>query len=312
MKSLVAVFLLSATLGCGEGGQVQPETADALRARAEQPGERGTTFEPDHLGLLGPGPTPDRHKNITRVRHTGGSANRENIMALLRSFALIAAAAFLLTACSRSPVVQLYEGAKQPDSQVLTIRVPSDLEVFTINGSEVDGVNTFFASDYKDVKLTPGRYEILAYYKELWQLDADNHEIVKTNPANFVIEGKGGDQWQLGFNKPQDVEQARAMEDSFSGWVANSKTGERVDAQESGLILNRGFLAPIAGEEVTTATSNSVAPQASAGAAAGATAASAKKSTTVAPEASYLDTLKAQWKQATAEERREFLQWIAE
>ena len=36
MKSLVAVFLLSATLGCGEGGQVQPETADALRVRAEQ------------------------------------------------------------------------------------------------------------------------------------------------------------------------------------------------------------------------------------------------------------------------------------
>ena len=36
MKPLVAVFLLLATLGCGEGGQVQPETADALRARAEQ------------------------------------------------------------------------------------------------------------------------------------------------------------------------------------------------------------------------------------------------------------------------------------
>lgn len=77
-------------------------------------------------------------------------------MALLRSFALIAAAAFLLTACSRSPVVQLYEGAKQPDSQVLTIRVPSDLEVFTINGSEVDGVNTFFNTDHKDLKVTPG------------------------------------------------------------------------------------------------------------------------------------------------------------
>ena len=36
MKPLVAVFLLSVTLGCGEGGQVQLETADALRVRAEQ------------------------------------------------------------------------------------------------------------------------------------------------------------------------------------------------------------------------------------------------------------------------------------
>ncbi|WP_417214119.1 DUF2057 domain-containing protein [Alcanivorax sp.] len=217
-----------------------------------------------------------------------------------------------LAACARSPVVQLYDGPAKADSQVLTVKVPSEIEVFTINGKEVEGVNTFFASDFKELKLAPGRYEILAYYKELWQLDADNHEIVKTNPANFVIDGKGGDQWQLGFNTPQDVEQARAMEDSFYGWAENTKTGERVDAKESGLILNRGFLAPITGEEVTTASTNSVAPQAAAGGATGATAASAKKSTTVAPEASYLDTLKAQWKQATAEERREFLQWIAE
>ena len=36
MKSLVAVLLLSATLGCGEGGQVQPDSLDALRESAEQ------------------------------------------------------------------------------------------------------------------------------------------------------------------------------------------------------------------------------------------------------------------------------------
>ena len=138
-------------------------------------------------------------------------------MALLRSFALIAAAAFLLTACSRSPVVQLYEGAKQPDSQVLTIRVPSDLEVFTINGSEVDGVNTFFNTDHKDLKVTPGRYEILAYYKRLWDLDADNHEVMKSDPALFVVDGEAGEFYRLDFERPQNVTQARALEDDFSG-----------------------------------------------------------------------------------------------
>ena len=215
-----------------------------------------------------------------------------------------------LAACARSPVVQLYDGPAKADSQVLTVKVPSEIEVFTINGKEVEGVNTFFATDFKELKLAPGRYEILAYYKELWQLDADNHEIVKSNPANFTIEGTPGEEWLLGFNTPQDVDEARAMEDSFYGWVENTKTGERVDAQKSELILNRGFLAPITGEEVTTATSNNVAPQA--GAEATTTAANATKGTSVAPEANYLDTLKAQWKQATAEERREFLQWIAE
>ncbi|MEE3319937.1 MAG: DUF2057 domain-containing protein [Pseudomonadota bacterium] len=213
----------------------------------------------------------------------------------------------LLCACAQSPVVQLYDGPAQSDNKVVTVRVPSELEVFTINGEEVEGVNTFFATDFKDLKLTPGRYEILAYYKELWQLDADNHEIVKTNPANFIVDGKPGEMWVLGYEKPADVDAARAMEDSFNGWAENTVTGEKVAAEKSELILKRGFLAPVTGEELSAPASNTVAPQA-----ATAVAPAAAEAAAPAAAANYLDTLKAQWNQATPEERREFLQWIAE
>ncbi len=236
-------------------------------------------------------------------------------MALLRSFALIAAAAFLLTACNRSPVVQLYEGAKQPDSQVLTIRVPTDLEVFTINGREVDGVNTFFNTDHKDLKLSPGRYEILAYYKRLWDIDADNHEVMKSDPALFVVDGNAGEFYRLGFERPQNVTQARALEEDFSGWVENLSTGEKTPSQASGLVLNRGFLAPITGAEVQTKGASAVEPKA---VDAVAPASTARQETASGAQdaggqqASYLDTLKAQWNQATQEERRQFLQWISQ
>lgn len=236
-------------------------------------------------------------------------------MALLRSFALIAAAAFLLTACSRSPVVQLYEGAKQPDSQVLTIRVPSDLEVFTINGSEVDGVNTFFNTDHKDLKVTPGRYEILAYYKRLWDLDADNHEVMKSDPALFVVDGEAGEFYRLGFERPQNVTQARALEEDFSGWVENMNSGEKTPSQASGLVLNRGFLAPITGAELETKGANAVQPKAAEAvtpAPAAPKAGSSESGASASGQASYLDTLKAQWNQATQEERRQFLQWISQ
>lgn len=236
-------------------------------------------------------------------------------MALLRSFALIAAAAFLLTACSRSPVVQLYEGAKQPDSQVLTLRLPTDLEVFTINGREVDGVNTFFNTDYKDLKLSPGRYEVLAYYKRLWDLDADSHEVMKSDPALFIVDGKAGEFYRLGFERPQNVTQARALEEDFSGWVENMNSGEKTPSQASGLVLNRGFLAPITGAEVETKGARAVQPKA----AEAVTPAPAAPQTSPAAgdagsstQASYLDTLKAQWNQATQEERRQFLQWISQ
>ncbi|EKF75523.1 hypothetical protein A11A3_04164 [Alcanivorax hongdengensis A-11-3] len=231
-------------------------------------------------------------------------------MPLMRPLILFLCA-LTLAACARSPVVKLYDGPDKADSQLLTVRVPTELEVFTINGKQVDGANTFFATGHKDLKLAPGRYEILAYYKELFQLDADNHEIIKTNPANFIVDGKAGETYQLGFKKPQDVDEARAMEDNFSGWTENLATGDKVAAEKSGLILKRGFLAPITGEAVETAdtaTSSSVAPQAAAAAATGGAAASQS-----APAAgSYLDTLKAQWNQATPEERRQFLQWISQ
>lgn len=251
-------------------------------------------------------------------------------MALVRSFVLILGLVLLLAACARSPVVQLYDGAAKPDAQVLTVRVPSDLEVLTINGTEVDGVNTFFSNGYKDLKLTPGGYEILAFYKRLWDLDADNHEVIRSDPARFVVDGGAGEFHRLTFERPENVDQARRLANDFSGRVENVTSGESTPSEPSGLVLKRGILAPITGTEVAQVSSNAVTPQAGGGTEKPAFPRDAK-ATTVAPanqvpEATtepepaaapptatggYLDTLKAQWNQATPQERREFLQWIS-
>lgn len=247
-------------------------------------------------------------------------------MALLRSLVLILGSVLLL-ACARNPVVQLYDGAAKPDTEVLTVRIPSDLEVLTINGQEVEGVNSFFSSGFKDLKLTPGRYEILAYYKRLWDLNADNHEVLRSDPARFTVNGNAGEFYRLTFDRPEDVEQARLLVEDFSGRVENVATGENLPSEPSGLVLERGLLAPLTGTKVEQASSQAVAPRNGGGTEKPAFAEPAKV-TTVAPAdqpaaspaptssptaagASYLDTLKAQWNQATPQERREFLQWIS-
>ncbi|ASK35578.1 DUF2057 domain-containing protein [Alloalcanivorax mobilis] len=241
-------------------------------------------------------------------------------MASFRASLLIIASMFLLAACARNPVVQLYEGNARADAQVTTLRVPSQLEIYTINGKEVTGANTFFNSGYKDLKLLPGRYEVIAYYKELWDLNADDHEVMKSDPAKFIVDGKAGGFYRLDYKRPENPDQAKALEANFSGWVENVSTGEKVPSQPSGLVLNRGILAPLTGSEVKAAGGDNVAPQnaiAPQGAPQPAPAKPAHAGTpapagnTVAPAASYLDTLKAQWNQATPEERREFLQWIS-
>lgn len=216
----------------------------------------------------------------------------------------------LLAACAGKPVVKLYEGADKPASQLLIVNVPMELEVLMINDKPVEGAAQVFTYGNRELHLAPGRYRILAFYKNLFQINADEHEVIKSNPAEFTVDGKAGEVYQLGFDKPADVEQARALAEGFRGWVRNEQTGEQVAGEESALVVNRGFVSVLTGAAaVAEAKSDSVAPESDAPAP---TPAPEPAATSAAPAgAGYLDMLKAHWNQATAEERRAFLQWIS-
>lgn len=211
--------------------------------------------------------------------------------------------ALLTAACSSSPVVQLYDGASRPASEILTVRVPVELEILSINDRRIEGAGTLFAFGHRDLQLLPGQYRIVAYYKNLFQLSADQHEIVKSDPALFTVNGVAGETLALGFDKPADVEAAREMAKHFDGWTEHLASGERIPSKPSGLILNQGFIGLAGG--ATTAESvaaTSVAPEQPAAA-----IAPGEGST----DSSALEALKASWQQASPEERREFLLWMA-
>lgn len=236
-------------------------------------------------------------------------------MVPLRALILLLASSLLLAACASNPAVQLYPGAQRPASQVLTVRVPSPLVIYTINGKKVDGISTFFSTGHKDLKLTPGRYDIIAYYKEMWDLSPDEHTTLTSDPVTFVVDGKAGETYQLGYAHPKDVYQARSLMAHFSGWTENLGNGDKTPTHDSGLVLQRGILAAITGAQVQTASDDGVTPRPEKTVAPQGASSNASKSgnaaTTVAP-GSYLDTLKAQWSQATEAERRAFLQWISD
>lgn len=244
-------------------------------------------------------------------------------MVSLRAFCLLALSTLMLAACATNPDVQLYPGAKRPADQVMTVRVPSSLHIYTINGKKVNGADTFFSVGHQDLKLVPGRYVVIAYYDRLWQISADEHEIYKSDPVKFIVDGKGGDKFKLDYSHPQNADQAEKLASHFSGWTENMATGEKTPTQPSGLVLERGILSSITGTKVEKASGNDVSPQdqqtiAPEGQQQTAKAAPTDNGTnnvqpaaSAAPAGSYLDTLKAEWNQATAKERREFLQWIS-
>src|SRR5699024_9639848 len=155
-----------------------------------------------------------------------------------------------LAACAPSSIVQLYPGAQRPADQVMTVRVPRQLNIFSINGQRIEGIHTFISTGYKDLKLLPGRYEIIAYYKELCDLSPDEHTNVEADPVTFVVDGQAGGMYKLGYTHPQNAYQARALANHFSGWTENMATGEKTPTQASGLVLQRGLLASLTGTQM--------------------------------------------------------------
>ena len=235
----------------------------------------------------------------------------------------------MLSACAQNPVRKLYEGEQRPRSEIAVVRVPIELEIMRINGERIEGLDTLFSPQHKDLHLLPGEYRILAYYKDLWELNGDGHDVVKTDPALFVVKARPGQTYELGFDEPRSLEEARKLEKQFSGYILNTETGEKTPTRASGLAFKSGIagsLGEIAGVEAVEqenqagqpSSSSTVAPLRKGesddreGASSGSTADADDGSTQTASEGNYLNMLKAYWSQATKEERRAFLEWISE
>ncbi|MCK9469350.1 MAG: DUF2057 domain-containing protein [Porticoccaceae bacterium] len=218
----------------------------------------------------------------------------------------------LLAACQSSSVVKLYDGAERPASQVAVVQVPETLDILTINDRSPAGINNSFVAGHREMHLSPGSYQIVAYYQEIWEPDTtSSHEVLRSEPVIFTLNSRAGGRYILEYNRPDDVDEARELAANFRGWIRDTATGERFDSEPSGMArpgllsnVNIGGVAPVASNPVVLPTPVN-APAATV------PAPSPVPTDSVGGNA-YLDMLKAYWSQASAEERRTFLLWIAE
>lgn len=227
----------------------------------------------------------------------------------MRSLFVIALAC-LLAACAQQPHVQLYSGAPLPESQVLTLVVPSELEIRSINGQPHSAANSMFGASDKRLHLQPGAYQVHAFYKNGFDIDGGiSHEVVRSRTAIFNFEGKAGETWRLEFDRPQNLAEAKAFETDFPAWALNTRSGERIEAQAGN--RNTSVLSAMLGSSEVAPEATSVTPLGSA------TAAPQTVSLNPAPAAmaalphsdATLTTLQQMWNLLTPESRAAFLKW---
>lgn len=245
------------------------------------------------------------------------------------SLLLFAAAA--LAGCAADPVT--LHGPELPQGAVAEIVLPEQLEVATVNGLEIEGASGMLTKGDKTLELAPGRYELLVFYRELWEL-GDQHEVLRSDPALFVVDAAAGGRYRIDFERPAGIEEARELAADFTGWVDNLATGERTAARESGLQFRRGLIPALTFDDtLVPAAERSAdgqmvpplptgdAPAAAAGATPMPVPTTAPASPVVTgtapgtasmPEESWLDLMKGFWSEASSAERRAFLRWLAE
>lgn len=241
---------------------------------------------------------------------------------------LLLCAAAALAGCAADPVT--LHGPELPQGAVAEIVLPEQLEVATVNGREIEGASGMLTKGDKTLELAPGRYELLVFYRELWEL-GDQHEVLRSDPALFIVDVAAGGRYRIDFERPAGVEEARELAADFTGWVDNLATGERTAARESGLQFRRGLIPALTFDDTLvpaaerSADGQMVPPLATGDAPAVAGAATppvpapaspvvtgAAPGAAAMPEESWLDLMKSFWSEASSEERRAFLRWLAE
>tara|TARA_R110001599_G_scaffold210870_15_gene408224 strand:+ start:622 stop:1284 length:663 start_codon:yes stop_codon:yes gene_type:complete len=217
----------------------------------------------------------------------------------------------MLAACAQREPVKLYSGAEQPAAQVVVVEMPYTLEVLNINGQPVPAANSMTGNRDRKLHLQPGQYRINAYYENIYDVDGGlSHEVVRTRSATFMIDGQAGDIWRLDFDAPQNLTEARAMKDEFSGWAQNTRSGQRNPTEPGPAYVS--LVGQLMGGGSSPTYSDEVKPL---GAQAPVTAApvvpsqAAPATQTLPHTDATLTTLQQLWLMLSPESRQAFLQW---
>ncbi|MFT4045910.1 MAG: DUF2057 family protein [Solimonas sp.] len=245
-------------------------------------------------------------------------------------FRILVVAVLLSMAACAGPDVRLYEGASRPAAEIAVVTMPEQLEVATINGVEVPAAQGMWNRGDKRLEVLPGRYEVLVFYREVWQASGESDVLRSKSPALFVIDAQAGHQYRIDYAHPGTYDDAKKLVQDFRGWSEDRTTGVRTASVSSGLKFGGGLagvFAPATGNTTLVqdaakfkdgVVTQTIQPLQAAPSASAPEPAAAPVVAPLPPTASagqdrdWVNLMKGWWKQAGAQEHRDFLRWVGD
>ncbi len=137
---------------------------------------------------------------------------------------------FLAACSSTNGSVRLYEGVKQPDSDVVKLTVPAALDVLEVDGKDFEDSPGIREGQYQ-LDLLPGAHSFKVRYSQNWGTEALGI-MVTGNSFYFTVDTPAGSVYEFKHNGPEDLlyaEYGNSVDD-IQIWLEEQKTGSKIEA----------------------------------------------------------------------------------
>ncbi len=196
--------------------------------------------------------------------------------------------------------IALYSGPERSQAQVATVVATEDVQLLAVDGRELGG--SLFGARETRFSLLPGEHVLSVRYNGFFQLNSENHDVVRSRPLALRFVAQAGETYRFDFPRPKNAEAANRFAKDAELTLVAEHSGERIKTQvirsfaEASLIdtVSKAFQT----EETQAAVRGSqLAPTTDA-------------RPTLAPTSSvHYDLLRDVWLRASPEERVRFQQW---
>lgn len=103
----------------------------------------------------------------------------------------------LLQGCSTAQQIRLYEGPTIGKNEEVELVLPINFELLSLDGQKVAQFEQTFRSQPLSIKLTPGLHTLVLRYSDIFEIDADNHDILSSGQITFTGAFQAGTQFQV-------------------------------------------------------------------------------------------------------------------
>lgn len=185
-----------------------------------------------------------------------------------------------LTGCAAQGPLKAYEGPVRAPSELVRVNVPEQIEVMSIDGREPP---PSFLRSRVQLALLPGEHVLSLRYVQLFQINADEHDVIRSRQAALRFRAAAGEEYRLEMPPQPNREAARVFAKQPRFTLVNVQNGGRT---ESTPIQSYAEAALIDSLQKAFTTQGETAPP------------------------TNLDLLKDVWGRSSPEERQAFRRWL--